>query len=134
MLKHKLLSPEGILILEPSSPLEAADFEAVAHEIDPYLAEHDTLAGVMVFAKAFPGWLNLEAAIAHLQLIESYHQKIKKLAVVSDNGLLAELPKIVAHLVHPDVKHFSESAYEDALRWLREAVSPANQSESGQMS
>ena len=120
MLTHTLLVPEGILILEPSSPLEAADFEAVAHEIDPYLAEHDTLAGVMVFAKAFPGWSNLEAAIAHLQLIESYHQRITKLAVVSDSGLLAELPKIAAHLVHPEVKHFSESAYEDALRWLRE--------------
>ena len=37
-------------------------FQAVAHEIDPFLAEHDTLAGVMVFAKAFPGWMNLEAA------------------------------------------------------------------------
>lgn len=119
MLTHKLLLPEGVLILEPSSPLEAADFEAVAHAIDPYLAKHDTLAGVMVFAKAFPGWLNLEAAISHLRLIESYHQKIKKLAVVSDNGLLAELPKIVAPLVHPEVKHFSESEYEDALSWLR---------------
>jgi hypothetical protein len=122
MLKHKLLLPEGILILEPSSPLETADFEAVAHEVDPYLAEHGALAGVMIFAKAFPGWKNLEAAIAHLQLIESYHRKIKKLAVVSDNGLLAELPRIVAQLVHPDVKHFSESEYGDALSWLREAA------------
>ena len=127
MLKHKLLLPEGILILEPSAPLEAADFEAVAHEIDRYLAEHDTLAGVMVFAKAFPGWLNLEAAMAHLQLIKRYHQKIKKLAVVSDNGLLAELPKIVAQLVHPVVKHFSESEYEDALSWLREVAVPVGQ-------
>ena len=127
MLKHTLLLPEGILILEPTSPLGAADFEAVAHEIDPYLAEHGTLAGVMVLAKAFPGWLNLEAAIAHLQLIESYHQEIKRLAVVSDNGLLAELPKIVAQLVHPEVKHFSESEYEDALSWLRKAAVPAAQ-------
>jgi SpoIIAA-like len=119
MLKRKLLSAEGILILEPSSPLEAADFEAVAHEIDPYLAEHDTLAGVMVVAKAFPGWMNLEAAISHLRLIENYHHKIKRLAIVSDNGLLAALPAFAAHLLHPDVKHFSESEYEDALQWLK---------------
>ncbi|TWU30491.1 SpoIIAA family protein [Bythopirellula polymerisocia] len=127
MLKQTLLSNEGILILEPSGALESADFDAGAHEIDPYLAEHDTLAGVMIVARAFPGWLNLEAAIAHLRLIESYHQKIKKLAVVSDNGLLAELPKIVAQLVHPDVKHFSESEYEDALSWLREVAVPVGQ-------
>jgi hypothetical protein len=60
MLKHTLLSPEGILILEPSTLLEAADFEDLAREIDPYIAEHGTL----VYAKAFPGWSNLEAAIA----------------------------------------------------------------------
>ena len=119
MLKHTLLPADGILILEPSAPLEAADFEAVIHDMDPYLAQHGSLAGVMVYAKASPGWLNLEDAISHLQLIANYHQKIKRLAIVSDNGLLATLPKFAAHLVHPDIKHFSESDYEDALCWLR---------------
>src|ERR1035438_8356402 len=38
-LNHKLLLPEGILILEPESPLEAADFVVLGHEIDPYLAK-----------------------------------------------------------------------------------------------
>jgi hypothetical protein len=118
-LKHTLLSSEGILILEPSTQLEAGDFEALAREIDPYIAEHGTLSGVLVYAKVFPGWANLEAAIAHLQLIKRHHQKVKRLAVVSDSGLLAELPKFAAHLLHPEVKHFSESAYEDAMTWLK---------------
>ena len=65
----------------------------------------------------------LEAAIAHLQLIERYHQKIKRLAIVSDNGLLSALPIFAAHLVHPDVKHFPESEYEDALSWLKSSPS-----------
>jgi len=134
MLKYTLLSTEGTLILEPSGPLEAADFKAVTQDVDPYLAKHGSLAGVLIFAKAFPGWLNLEAAISHLRLIENYHQKIKRLAIVSDNGLLAELPKFASPLVHPDVKHFSESEYEDALQWLREAASPANRQQSIQMS
>ena len=124
MLKHTLLSAEGILILEPSGSLEAADFSGHPR-YDPYLDKHASLAGVMIFAKAFPGWMNLEAAISHLQLIENYHQKIKRLAIVSDNGLLSALPKFVAHLVHPDVKHFSEPEYEDALSWLQEAAVPA---------
>ncbi len=123
MLKHTLHSAEGILILEPSGPLESADFEAVIHDIEPYLKAHESLSGVMIFAKAFPGWLNLEAAISHLQLIERFHQKIKRLAIVSDNGLLSALPKFATHLVHPDVKHFSESEYDDALNWLRSSQS-----------
>ena len=127
MLNHKLLSPEGILILEPDAPLAVADFEGLAHEIDPYIAEHGTLPGLMLHAKAFPGWVNLEAALAHMRFIESHHQKIQRLAVVSDSSLLTEMPKIVAHLVHPEVQHFPESAYEDALRWLRQAATLANQ-------
>ena len=119
MLKHTLLSAEGILILEPSGALEAADFAAVIHDMDSYLADHDFMVGVMIFAKAFPGWSNLEAAIDHMRMIKDYHQKIKRLAIVSDNGLLAALPDFAAHLLHPDVNHFSESEYEDALSWLR---------------
>jgi len=118
MLNHRLLSTEGILILEPAAPLEAADFKGLAHEIDPYIAEHGKLPGVMIHAKVFPGWVNLEAVFAHMRFIESHHQKIQRLAVVSDSSLLTEVPKIVAHLVHAEVKHFPESAYEDALRWL----------------
>ena len=118
MLNHKLLSKEGILILEPEAPLEAADFDGLAHKIDPYIAEHGKLPGLMIHAKVFPGWMNLEAVFAHMRFIESHHQKIQRLAVVSDSFLLKELPKLAAHLVHAEVKHFPESAYEDALRWL----------------
>ena len=118
MLNHKLLLPEGILILEPDEPLEAADFERLAPEIDPYIAKHGKLPGLMIHAKAFPGWENLQAMFAHMRFIESHHQKLQRLAVVTDNSLLAELPKFVAHLVQSKVKHFPESGYEDALRWL----------------
>ncbi len=34
MLQHTLNSAEGILILEPSGALEAADFKAVIHDIE----------------------------------------------------------------------------------------------------
>jgi hypothetical protein len=134
MLNHKLLLPEGILVLEPDAPLQAADFEGLAHEIDPYIAEHGKLPGLMIHAKAFPGWADLDAFLAHMRFIESHHQKIHRLAVVSDSSLLTEVPKIAAHLVRAEVKQFPESAYEDALRWLRDAVSPANQWKGSQVS
>jgi hypothetical protein len=122
MLKHQLLLPEGILILEPDAPLEADDFEGLVREIDPYIAEHGKLSGLMIRAKAFPGWANLEAFRAHMQFIKSHHQKIVRLAMVTDSKLLGELPKIAAHLVDVEVKHFSESQHEDALRWLKEGT------------
>jgi hypothetical protein len=126
MLKHQLLLPEGILILEPDAPLEAADFEGLAREIDPYIAEHGKLSGLMIHARAFPGWANFDAFLAHMQFIKSHHKKIVRLAIITDSKLLEELPKIAAHLVHVQLKHFSESQHEDALRWLKDGtpVSP----------
>jgi hypothetical protein len=119
MLNHKLLSPDGILILEPSAPLEAADFAALAKEIDPYIAKHGKLPGLMIHAKAFPGWLNLEAFLAHMRFIEGHLQNVNKLAIVSDNHILTEVPRIVGHLVRAEVKHFPESDYDAALQWLK---------------
>jgi len=134
MLNHKLLLPEGILVLEPDAPLQAADFEGLAHEIDPYIAEHGKLPGLMIYARAFPGWADLDAFLAHMRFIESHHQKIHRLAVVTNSSLLTEVPKIAAHLVRVEVKQFPESAYEDALRWLRDAAFPANQQKGSQVS
>jgi hypothetical protein len=126
MLKHQLILPDGILILEPAAPLEAADFEGLVREIDPYIAKHGKLSGVMIRAQAFPGWAHFDAFLAHMRFIKSHRQEIARLAMVTDSKLLEELPKIAAHLVHVQVKHFSESQYEDALRWLKErpSVSP----------
>lgn len=120
MLDHKLLLPDGILVLEPKAPLEEADFAAVAAEVEPYIAEHGSLPGLLLYAQSFPGWVNLEAALAHVRFIESHHQKVRRIAVVSDNPLLAEMPKFIAHLVHPEIKHFAESANDAALDWLRQ--------------
>jgi hypothetical protein len=122
ILNHKFVLPEGILILEPESPLVAADFAALGRQIDPYIAAHGNLPGLMIHAKVFPGWTNLKAFLAHVRFIEGHLQKVHKLAVVSDSPVLGEVPKIVAPLVHAEVKHFPESEYEAALQWLKAPV------------
>ena len=119
MLHHKLLQPEGILILEPESALEAADFENLARELDPYIAEHKKLPGLMIHAKSFPGWTNFDAFRTHLHFIEHHIQQVRKIAIVSDSSFLTEAPKIAAHLVQAEIRHFPESEYDDALQWLK---------------
>ncbi len=121
MLKHKIIEPEEILVLEPQAPLEADDFEELAREIDPYIADHGKLPGLMIHAKAFPGWANLDAFLAHMGFIKNHHQNIVRMAVVSDSVLLTDMSKIAAHLVHAQVKQFPDSEYADALQWLKAA-------------
>lgn len=122
MVNHKLLKPDGILILEPNGPLEAADFENLAHQLDPYIAEQGQLHGLLIHASKFPGWVNFDAFRTHLHFIEHHIQHVQKVAFVSDNNLLAEVPKIAGHLVRAEVKHFPESEYEHAMQWLKVAV------------
>jgi hypothetical protein len=122
MLKHTVIEPEEILILEPDAPLEATDFEDLAREIDPCIAEHGKLPGLMIHAKAFLGWANPDAFLAHMRIIKRHHNDILRLAIVSDSILLTDVAKIASHLVHAQVKHFPESQYKDALLWLKQTV------------
>ena len=118
MIKHTLLRTDGILILTPEAPLEATDFESLAQEIDPYIEANGKLHGVMIDAESFPGWKDFAGMFAHLKFVKNHHQKLQKLAVVSDSNLLAFAPAIASHFVQAEVKHFSRSQREDALHWL----------------
>jgi hypothetical protein len=55
MIKHEILQPEGILIVEPLSALAAEDFQALTSEVNEYLAGHPDLRGILIHARAFPG-------------------------------------------------------------------------------
>ena len=59
MVEHELLRTEGILILRPEGRLEAADFEKLAQEIDPYIEANGNLHGLLLDAESFPGWTGL---------------------------------------------------------------------------
>jgi SpoIIAA-like len=119
MVEHELLRAEGILILRPKDRLEAADFQSVAGEIDPYIDANGKLHGILLDAESFPGWKDFAALLAHLKFVREHHRKIEKIAVVSDSSFLSFAPKIASHFVKADVRHFSQSQRDDALRWLR---------------
>jgi hypothetical protein len=118
MLKHKIIEPDGILVLEPHGPLEARDFVTLARGIDPYIKDHGKLPGLMIHAKKFPGWANFDAFTAHIHFVENHLKEIMRLAIVSDSSLLTEISKIAGHLIHAQVKQFTDAEYAEALQWL----------------
>lgn len=119
MVEHELLRTEGILTLRPKDRLEAADFEKLAREIDPYIEANGKLHGVMIDAEFFPGWKDFAALIAHLRFVRDHHRKIEKIAAVSDSNFLAVAPGIASHFVQADVRHFPHAQRDAALAWLR---------------
>lgn len=56
MINYEFRNDEGILVLHPEGPLEAADFISITSQVDTYLEGHRKLHGVLILAKSFPGW------------------------------------------------------------------------------
>ena len=119
MISHAFLRDDGIVILRPQGPLEAADFQTVAAEIDPLIRERGGLRGLCIQAEKFPGWKDFHAFLAHLKFLFEHQDKFKKLAIVTDDATLARMPEIMGRFVHPQVKHFKSSEADAAMNWLK---------------
>jgi hypothetical protein len=121
MISHELLRERGILIVIPEGPLEKNDFEALARDVDPYIEAQGKLNGLLISARLFPGWKDFAALVSHLRFVKNHHQKIRKVAAVTDSGFLSILPHIANHFVAAEVKHFEYGDKDRALAWLSDS-------------
>ena len=119
MLDYELDRTEGILILEPSGPLESTDFKKLAREVDPYIREKGKLDGLMIYAKSFPGWDNFAAFLSHMKFVRNHHRKIRKIAAVTGSSFLSIMPQVAKHFVQAEVRHFDYDDKDAALNWLK---------------
>lgn len=118
MIHFELLRDRNILVITPDGPLEKADFERLAREIDPVIASKRKLAGVMVSAKSFPGWRSVDAFLSHLKFVADHQRQIERIAVVTDSAFLKIMPRIAGLFVRPAVRHFDSGEKDRALAWL----------------
>ncbi|TFH23424.1 MAG: STAS/SEC14 domain-containing protein [Myxococcales bacterium] len=79
--------------MKPAEPLEAGDFETLAREIDPYLEKQGELRGLMIETESFPGWNDFAAVLSHLRFIRDHHQRIRKVAAVTDSAFASIAPR-----------------------------------------
>ena len=121
MIAHELLRDKGILIVKPEGPLEKTDFEILAREVDPYIEAQGKLNGLLISAKLFPGWKDFAALVSHLRFVKNHHQKIRKVAAVTDSGFLSIMPHIATHFVDAEIQHFEYRDKDRALDWLTES-------------
>jgi len=118
MISSELMIDEKILIITPEGPLQTADFEQLAQEVDPYIEKHGKLNGLMIYTESFPGWDNFAALLSHLKFVRGHHKNIEKVAAVTDSSFLSVLPRVASHFVEAEVKHFNYHDKEAALDWL----------------
>ena len=87
MISIEVLGVEGIIIVEPSGPLEEADFHKLAKEIDAYSEDKGRLTGLIIHTKEFPGWDDFSAFLHHMKFVKEHHKQIKRVAIVTDSKM-----------------------------------------------
>lgn len=116
-LSHQLLADRGVLVLEPRGPLRIEDFDALSLLVDPWIESHGELHGLVLHVHSFPGWESLGGLIRHLRFVQEHHQKIGRIAVVGEGGLVEHAPALASHFVAAEVRHFADAQLEGALEW-----------------
>ena len=118
---HRLLPEAGVLVIEPSQPLGAEDFDAIAATVDPWIEREGRLQGIVVHAARFPGWQNLGGLLRHLRFIREHHRRVARIAVAVDGVLADAGPALADFFVEAELKHFGYDRLDEAIRWAAAA-------------
>lgn len=120
MLLVNLNKESAVVTIEPKDRLSEADFEALAGVIDPYLTEHGVLSGLIILTKDFPGWESFGALVRHFTFVKQHHEKLSRVALVTDSAIGDLAEKLASHFVSAQVRHFPYLQLADAQAWVKE--------------
>jgi hypothetical protein len=109
----------GILIINANGALDVSDFERLTKKVDTYLEKHTHLHAALIHAEEFPGWVSFASLISHLKFVRLHHQKIEKIALVTDTVLADAAEVFLSHFIKAELKHFPYCAYAQALEWTK---------------
>lgn len=107
----------GLAVFEPDGALSAADFQAAADAIDPFIEAHGRLRGLVIRTRTFPGWDSLAGFVGHLRFVRDHHKRLERVALVTDSPLGDLAEKLGDHFVVAEVKHFPFADFEAATAW-----------------
>jgi hypothetical protein len=114
---HRLLADLGVLVVEPTQPLRAEDFDALAATVDPWIEVQGRLRGIVVHPRGFPGWENLGSFLRHMRFIRDHHRTVGRIAVAADGRLADFGPALADTFVEAELKRFTYDQLDDAIAW-----------------
>jgi hypothetical protein len=121
MLRTTVDESNLIIYLEPDNALSEADFQSVARIVDPIIEQVSQLNGIIIYTEFFPGWVSFAALVSHIEFVKNHHQKVKRIALVTDS-IVGDLGSAIAdHFVAAEVQHFAFSDIDTAKTWILSA-------------
>ena len=118
MMMMKIQVLDDYCIVHPEEPLTAADFDAIAAAIDPIIEADGELDGLIIHTRDFPGWESFGDMLAHLRFVRDHHQRIEKVALVTDAGIATLAQKVAEHFVAAEVRQFGFEQLDAAVKWV----------------
>lgn len=122
MINVTVMKEEGVIVVEPTGPLEHTDFEKLAKEIDIYSDDSSRLVGLIIHTKLFPGWVDFNAFLQHMKFVKGHHKAIQHIAIVTDSRLGTIGPVIANPFISAQVKHFEYDNINEAKQWIKTGV------------
>ena len=116
-ISHRVLPDAGVVVVDVDEPLRTQDIEELATVVDGWLAEHPTLHGLVLHARAFPGWENLSGLVRHLRFVVGHHRQVDRLGLAVDGSLAAVAASVAELVAHPQVRRFSFDELPAATAW-----------------
>ena len=121
-MSHYLVPTSGVVVVDIHQPLRAPDFDTLALTVDGWIESHGELHGLVLHAREFPGWENVESMLHHFRFVRDHQKKIERVALALDGSLIGWAPKIASLFVKAEIKSFAYDALESATTW---AAGPA---------
>ena len=116
-ISFRVLPESGVIVVEVKEALRARDFETLTIAADTWIERHHGLPGLVVHARAFPGWENVAAFLRHAWFIRNHHRAIERVALAVDGKAGRAISEVGQYFVHAKVKAFSYAEIDAAISW-----------------
>ena len=114
---HRLFPEKGVILLDVKGALRREDFDALEQTADSWIEAHGYLRGVVIHAREFPGWENLDSFLRHVRFVRDHNRNVRKIGLALDSRLANVAPRIAELFVHADVKRFAYDDVDKAVEW-----------------
>jgi len=111
---------KAMVTLEPHGTLCKEDFDTAVKVIDPFIQKHGKLDGLIIYTDSFPGWEDFAALSRHITFVKNHHQKIKRLAFVTNSSVGSFAETIASHFVKAEIRSFNFDQLDEAKSWILE--------------
>ncbi len=118
MLKVTLDETAGIAILQPDGAISKEDFSSVSQKIDPYIESNETLKGIIIHTRKFPGWDSLGSWLTHLKFVKDHQKYISKIAFSTDSAIGVIAEDVANHFVSAEIKTFPFDEIDASKDWI----------------